>query len=79
MKNTLLNELKALKQSCDEILESDRQIFKDNENFISMAEKACYSTFYEVTAEIIKRYEELEEKEISDYENFLYGGNKNEI
>ena len=79
MGNPLLAELKALKKSCDELLDYDRRMFKDNENLMGMAEKACYSTFYEITAEIIKRFEKLEEQEAADYENFLYGGKNNEI
>lgn len=79
MGNPLLQELKALKKACDDMLESDRQMFKDNEIFMSMAEKACYKAFYEIAANIIKTYEEMEEKEAADYENFLYGGKNNEV
>lgn len=79
MGNSLLKELKALKQSCDELLTSDRQIFKDNKDFIDVAEKACYYAFYKVASDVIKEYEAREEKEAADYENFLYGGKDNEI
>lgn len=79
MGNQLLKELKALKKSCDDMLENDRKIFKDNKKFLSMAERATYESFYEVAAFIIKTYEELEEKEAADYENFLYGGKNNEV
>ena len=78
MGNPLLHELKTLKKSCDELLASDRQIFKDNEHFIDIAEKACYYAFYKVTSDIIKKYEEMEEKEVTEYENYLYGGKENE-
>lgn len=79
MGNPILKELKALKKSCDDMLEHDRQMFSDNALYMGMAEKACYKAFYQIAGDIIKRYEELEEKEAADYENFLYGGNKNEI
>ena len=79
MGNSLLKELKALKKSCDDMLESDRQTFKDNDVCLSMAEKACYKSFYNVASFIIKTYTELEEKEAADYENFLYGGKDNEV
>lgn len=79
MGNSLLKELKALKQSCDELLESDRIIFKDNKDFVDVAEKACYYAFYKVASDVIKEYEEKEEREAADYENFLYGGKDNEV
>ena len=79
MGNSLLKELKALKKACDDMLESDRQIFKDDYFCLNMAEKACYKAFYRKAADIIKSYEEMEEKEAADYENFLYGGKDNEV
>ena len=79
MGNPILKELKALKKACDDMLESDHQIFKDDYICLNMAEKACYKAFYEIAANIIKTYEEMEEKEAADYENFLYGGKDNEV
>lgn len=78
MGNPILKELKSLKKACDDMLESNRQMFEDNDIFMGMAEKACYKAFYQIAADIIKRYEELEEKEAADYENFLYGGKNND-
>lgn len=78
MGNPLLSELKALKKTCDEMLESDRKIFKDNEHFLDVAEKACYYSFYKVSSDIIKEYEKREEQEAADYENYLYGGKNND-
>lgn len=78
MGNPILRELRALKNSCDELLERDRKIFNDNEHFIDVAEKACYYAFYKVTSDLIKDYEEKEEKEVTDYENYLYGGKNND-
>ena len=79
MGNPILKELKAIKKACDDMLESDRQTFKDNELFMNMAEKACYKAFYQTVAMIIKDYEVREEQEAAEYENYLYGGKDNEV
>ena len=79
MGNPILKELKALKKACDDMLENDRQTFKDNDIFMDKAEKACYYAFYKLASDVIKEYEEKEEKEAADYENFLYGGKDNEV
>ena len=78
MGNPILKEFQALKKACDDMLESDYQIFKDDYFCLNMAEKACYKAFYRKAADIIKTYEEMEEKEAADYENYLYGGKEND-
>ena len=78
MGNPVLKELRALKQSCDTMLLKDREIFGDDELLLRMAQNSCYKAFYEIAADILKKYEELEEKEAADYENYLYGGKEND-
>lgn len=72
----IIDNLKAVRRACTEMLEANSKTFKDNDKLLYISHKASYQAFYETACKILDDYDHAKETEIEEYENYITGGLK---